>query len=291
MNGSLESRVGRETDRQVELVSNVNLYRAGQIMGRIEEANKRFGFLKGDEQTVLIERNHKYLEELLGKVLPVLCPRHIVSYSDHHLPHYVVKDGRMETYRNLDTESPVVEVITRLKHPDSIAEKVSRKTAVYGRVSERHNKYKCMVGDIIGFEVVVRRPEDVAGMVRTVLKMPFLKLENYEQHRKANGYNSDHLNVVYENGNAAMRGLELEIQVTAQQNHDYSKTRPEQAHGLAYGASKLGSRHQRLGQLVIFGNSVTVPKDRCEVVETDDLLIAKVMSDIQPYLLVVPRSN
>jgi hypothetical protein len=285
---SLETRLA--TPRQVELVSNMNGLRTGQLMDSIEKANRRLNFLKPGKQVVLVERNHDYLDEILAKILPELCPNHIVSYQDHHMPHYVVHDGRVEMYHNLDKHSPVAKVKARLKHPDSLAEKVPRKAQEYGRTSERNDKHKLMVGDVGGAEVVVRNRDYVPIVTRQILGLPFLKLEKFEQHRKSNGYMSDHLNLIYENGNPEMRGLEIEIQVTDLESHRKSRKDPKQGHKTVYGAEKLSSNHHLDGQLVIVGNSVEVPQE-CNPQRVDGWLVAHVPNKIQPYKILVPRLN
>jgi ppGpp synthetase/RelA/SpoT-type nucleotidyltranferase len=282
--------------KQVEIVSNMNSLRTGQLMGELEHANRQLAgmgseFLQPRKPIVLVERNHDYLDELLAKVLPELCPSHCVSYQDHHLPHYVVHDGKVEVYKNLNLSSPVVLVRARVKHPCSVAEKVPRKTVYFGRVSERHDSQKLMIGDIIGLEVVTRYKEQVKPVARQILSMPFLKLEHEHRHDKENGYNSNHLNMTYENGNPEMRGLELEVQVTDLQSHLASMNDPKQGHDTSYGAEKLSSRHELNGQLVIFGNSVKIPRGVCEVKRAGRLLVAEIPNKIQPYLLVVPTEN
>gem|GEM_PF-5134117 len=270
----------------------MNDLRTGQLMTQIESANRALNFLRPGSQIVLVERNHDYLDEILAKVLPALCPNHLLSYQDHHLPHYIVRDGKVEVYHNLEQASPVVLVKARVKHPCSLAEKVPRKAVYFGRISERHDRNKLMIGDVLGLEVVVRESADVSAVVKQILQMPFFRLEHYEQHRKQNGYSSDHLNIKYENGNAAMNGLEVEIQVTTLKSHKDSTHDPDQGHDTSYGAEKLGSKHY-LGdrQLVIVGNSVEVPEDKCSVQRTDGLLVAKVPNPIHPYLLVVPQRD
>ncbi|MBN1544752.1 RelA/SpoT domain-containing protein [Candidatus Woesearchaeota archaeon] len=287
---SLEERT--RTPRKVEIVSNMNDLRTGQLMDQIERANRTLNFLSKRRQIVLVERNHDYLDEILTKVLPELCPKHLLSYQNHHLPHYIVRDGKVEIYQNLEPASPVILVKARVKHPCSVAEKVPRKAVYFGRVSERHDNYKLMVGDVLGLEVVVRDSADVDMVVKQILQMPFFKLEHYERHRKNNGYSSDHLNTKYENGNAVMKGLEVEIQVTTLNSHRNSIYNPNQGHDTSYGAEKLGSRHH-LGdrQLVIVGNSVDVPEDMCFVKRTDGLLVANVPNPVQKYLLIVPQKH
>jgi ppGpp synthetase/RelA/SpoT-type nucleotidyltranferase len=284
----LEKRL--TTPRRVELVSNMNGLRTGQLMDMIARANRRLDFLEAGKQVILVERNHDYLDEILAKVLPEICPNHLLDHQDHHLPHYVVRDGRVEVYKNLDYESQVALVRARVKHPDSIGEKVPRKAELFGRVSERHDKYKLMVGDIIGLEVVARNKELVPEVTKQILEMPFLKLEHFEQHRKNNGYTSDHLNLVYENGNPEMKGLEIEVQVTDLQSHLASINDPLQGHETSYGAEKLSSRHHLDGQLIIIGNSVEVPAE-CGPRMADGLLVAEVKHPFKPYTIIVPKHD
>lgn len=276
--------------RRVELVSNMNSLRTGQIMDLIEGANRNLNFLEAGKQTILVERNHDYLDEILEKMLPHLCPNHIVSHQNHHLPHYVVRDGKVEIYRNLDTEPAVTLVKARVKHPDSIAEKVPRKSRAYGRTSERHDRYKLMVGDIIGLEVVVKDKEHVPQVTQDILRMPFLDLEKYESHRKNNGYTSDHMNLVYENGNPEMKGLEIEVQVTDLKSHKASIEDPMQGHETSYGRDKLYSDHHLDGQLIIIGNSVEVP-ERCRPRRSGDVLVAEVNHQFKPYTIIVPKQD
>jgi hypothetical protein len=147
-----------------------------------------------------------------------------------------------------------------------------------------------MIGDIMGFEVIVMKPKDVAGAMAQVLELPFFKLEHYERHEEANGYSAEHANLVYKNGNPFMQGLEVEVQVTDLQSHIDSKTKPEQAHHIGYGAKKLGSTHN-LGdrQLIIVGNHVAIP-EWLPVMETEEARIVRVPNKIQPYTLVMPRA-
>lgn len=277
------------THRQVELVSNVNSLRTGQLMDMIEKANRRLDFLDVGKRIVLVERNHDYLDEILSKILPEVCPNHLLSYQEHHLPHYVVHDGKVEVYKNQDPESQIVLVKARVKHPDSIAEKVPRKAELFGRVSERHDSYKLMVGDVIGLEVVAKSKEHVPEVTKQILRMPFLNLEKFEQHRKSNGYTSDHLNLIYENGNPEMKGLEIEVQVSDLQNHLASINDPSQGHETSYGAEKLSSKHHLDGQLIIIGNSVKVPES-CGPRMAGGLLVAEVNHPFKPYTIIVPKA-
>ena len=284
----LETRLA--SPRQVEIVSNMNSLRTGQLMDSIERANRKLDFLKPRKQVVLVERNHDYLDEIMAKMLPEMCPNHILSYQAHHLPHYVVHDGKVEVYHNLDEHSPVAKVKARVKHPDSIAEKVPRKAYIYGRVSERHDRHKLMIGDVGGAQFIVRTRDDVPTVTRQILSLPFLKLEKFEAHRKSNGYTSDHLNLIYDNGNPAMRGLEIEIQVTDLESHRKSIEDPRQGHETAYGSEKLGSNHHLDGQLVIVGNSVEVPQE-CNPQRIDGWVVARVHNKIQPYTILVPKKD
>jgi hypothetical protein len=282
--------------RAAEVVSNMNDLRTDQMVRLMEAANRELeqkgkGFLDPARRIVLAERNPEYLQEILAKMLPEFCPNHLVSYENHHLPHYVVRDGRVETYTNLDGLSTVVLVQARVKHPCSLAEKIPRKAQYFGRVSEFHNKHKLMVGDVIGVELVVRTEEDVDVVGRQLLALPYFKLEHFEAHRKPNGYTADHYNMTYSNGNPMMRGLELEVQVTDMKNYLASKHDQKQGHETAYGAEKLASPHKMPDgkQLVIFGNSVQIPQ--CiPVKKTGGLLVAQI-NGVQEYTLVVPREN
>ncbi|MBW2972541.1 RelA/SpoT domain-containing protein [Candidatus Woesearchaeota archaeon] len=286
--GDLERKLRQA---RAEVVSNTNWSRTGQIMDELIRADRKLGFLQPGKQTVLVERNHEYLTEILAKMLPEMCPRHLVSYQEHHLPHYVVRDGKVEVYKNLDQDSPIVEIYARVKHPDSAAEKIPRKAVIFGRVSESNDKHKLMIGDIIGLAVVVKETEDVDAVGKQLLQMPFFRLEHYERLRKANGYNSDHYMLVYENGNPQMRGLEIEVQVTDLKSHLNSIHRPEQGHDTAYGKEKLESEHRLDGQLIVVGNSVTVPKGVCEVRRSGNLLVAEIPHLFKPYTLAVPLQD
>jgi hypothetical protein len=283
-------RLEAKVDHVGKVVSNMNGLRTGQIMDSLERADRQLGILQPGKDIVLVDRNPEYLEEIMAKVLPELCPKYIVTSQDHHLPHYVVYDGKLTMYTNLDRNSPIAMIISRPKHPCSAAEKVARKTAYFGRVCERHDRHKLMIGDIMGFEVIVREPKDVAGVMAQVLGLPFFKLEHYESHNRTNGYSAEHANLIYKNGNPFMRGLEVEVQVTDLQSHIDSKTRPEQAHHIGYGDKKLASTHN-LGkrQLVIVGNHIAIP-EWLPVMETEEARIVRVPNPIQPYTLVMPRA-
>jgi len=282
----LERKLRRE--RSDSVVSNTNALRTGQLMDLIEQANSKLNFLLPDRRIVLVERNHDHLEEMMAKVLGRLTPNYVHTSLDHHMQHYVVHDGKIDVYTNLDAASPIVKVKARVKHPDSIAEKVPRKAEYFGRISEYHDKSKLMVGDVLGFEVVVRDQKDVEAVKKNVLALPFFRLEHEESHRKSNGYTSDHLNLKYENGNQAMRGLEVEVQVTDLKSHTNSLYNPEQDHDTAYAQDKLMSRHNLDGQLIIVGNAVKIPKNLAAHL-TDELVISEVPNVIQPYTLVLPR--
>ncbi len=283
---NLETKVGTA---RTDVVSNMNSLRTGQLMDAIVKADTQLGFLETGKQVVLVERNHNYLEEMLGKVLPKLCPNYLVTFQEHSLSHYTVQDGRVQVYNNLDQASDIVKIKARVKHPDSIAEKVPRKAVYFGRVSEFHDNHKLMVGDIMGFEVVVKDAADVQKAVKKVLELPFLRLEHYGQHRKSNGYTSDHLNLIYENGNRAMRGLEVEVQVTDLNSHLNSINKPGERHG-DYAIEKLESPHHMDGQLVIVGNSVKLPKS-CDVKRVDGFLVSRIDNPIQPYTILVPTAE
>jgi hypothetical protein len=283
-------RLEAKVDHVGKVVSNMNGLRTGQIMDSLERADRQLGILQPGKDLVIIDRDPGYLEEIMAKVLREMCPKHIVTQQNHHLPHYVVYDGKLTMYTNLDQDSPIAMIISRPKHPCSAAEKVARKNAYFGRVCERHDRHKLMIGDIMGFEVIVRKPKDVAGAMAQVLELPFFKLEHYERHEEANGYSAEHANLVYKNGNPFMQGLEVEVQVTDLQSHIDSKTKPEQAHHIGYGAKKLGSTHN-LGdrQLIIVGNHVAIP-EWLPVMETEEARIVRVPNKIQPYTLVMPRA-
>jgi ppGpp synthetase/RelA/SpoT-type nucleotidyltranferase len=286
--GELEARVRLA---RPEVVSNMNDLRTGQLMGLIEAANREKAFLQSGKRIILAERNPEYLNEILAKILPEFCPNNLFSYQNHHLPHYTVRDGRVETYTNLDASSPVAMVQARVKHPCSLAEKVSRKAEYFGRVSEYHDRHKLMVGDVTGLELGARRPEDVPEVSRRLLALPYLKLEHFESHRKKNGYTSDHFNFRYENGNPLMKGLEIEVQVTDMNSHRASIEDDKQGHDTSYGAEKLASKHRLpdANQLIVFGNSVEVPQS-VGVQQAGELLVARIKGP-QEYLLVVPRGN
>ncbi|MBI5880498.1 hypothetical protein HZB90_00035 [archaeon] len=284
-------RLDARLDKAGKIVSNTNSPRTGQIMDLLERADRQLEILQPGKDIVLIDREPRHLEEIMAKVLREMCPKHIVTQQNHHLPHYVVYDGKLTMYTNLDQNSPIAMIISRPKHPCSAAEKVARKTAYFGRVCERHDRHKLMIGDVNGFEVIVREPKDVAGAMAQVLGLPFFKLEHYERHNEANGYSAEHANLVYKNGNPFMQGLEVEVQVTDLQSHVDSKTKPEQAHHIGYGSKKLGSTHD-LGerQLIIVGNGITIP-DGLSVMETEEVRIVRVPNTIQPYTLVMPRQS
>lgn len=292
--GELEAKI--RLTRAAKVVSNMNNLRTGQMMDWMEAANRELeargtGFLDVNRGIVLAERNPEYLHEILAKLLPDFCPNHIVSHQNHHLPHYVVRDGRIEVYNNLDESSSVVLVQTRVKHPCSLAEKISRKSEYFGRLSEFHNKHRLMVGDVIGIEIVVKTEEDILAVGRQLLALPYFRLEHFEDHRKANGYTADHYNFTYSNGNPMMRGLELEVQVTDMKSYLASTNDPEQGHDTAYGAEKLGSKHRLPNgrQLIIFGNSVQVPQS-IPVKKAGGLLVAQIHG-LQEYTLVMPHEN
>jgi hypothetical protein len=296
--GELEARKARPARvAKAEVVSNMNDLRTGQLMDMIEAANREVarsgaGFLKPGKRIILAERNPEYLEEILAKMLPVFCPRHLVSYQEHHLPHYVVHDGRVELYKNLDTNSPVAFVQARVKHPCSLAEKVSRKAEYFGRISEFHKRQKLMVGDVIGIKIVVGTEGDIGLVGGQLLALPYLRLEHFEKQRKENGFRANQYNMTYDNGNSVMKGLELEVQVTDRESHYNSIYDPKQGHDTAYGAEKLGSPHRLPAdrQLVIVGNSVNIPRGICDVRRAGGLLAAQI-EGLQPYTLIVPRGN
>jgi hypothetical protein len=282
MNGKLRNAEGSD------VVSNVNLYRTGQLMEEVLRADKMHSFLKPGKRIVLAERNHQYLEEILDKLTSVFCPRNIVTYEEHNLPHYIVKDGQIKAYHNLDEHSPVAQLLGRVKHPDSLVEKILRKNVQYGRVCERNNLTKLMINDCYGAMINTKYKSQIGEVVETLLKIPFLKLEHYQSHRKGNGYSAEHINAKYNNGNPAMRGIEIEIQVTDIKSYQNSITMPEQGHDTSYGQEKLASDHNLDGQIVVVGNHISLP-DRCRTRHCDGFTIAEVPNSMHPYILVVPR--
>lgn len=276
----------------IELVSNMNELRSGQLMDAMIKIDRESRILDLRKQIVLVERNPAHLDEVLNKMLPELCPRHTTITKNHHLPHYVVYDGKIDTYHNLD-ESEILGIYGRMKHPCSIGEKLPRKAAHFGRVSEGHNKYKLMMNDMIGLEIVVKKETDIPNVLRKVLNLPYLTLEHLENHKKSNKYTSTHANMKYNNGNPAMKGLEIEIQITDKESKYRSQHDPAQGHDSAYGREKLGSRRKFEGQLVIFGgenDTIQVP-DWCEQRRVDGFLVAKVPNKLQSYTLVLPQIN
>jgi ppGpp synthetase/RelA/SpoT-type nucleotidyltranferase len=275
----------RASDLQADVVSNMNALRTGQMIDRIVRADKRVGVLSRGG-IVLLERNQEYLDEIMQKISKEFCPNSLVTWHDYSRPHHLVRGAKVQVYHSLD-DTDVVRVYCRVKGAPSSGEKTSRKLAKYGRVSEFHDRNKLMLGDVIGMELVCADEEAVYKTVQKVLRLPFLTLEKRDDHAKEGGYRSTHLNMTYSNGNPLMRGLEIEIQVNTVHAHEDSKTQPGQAHRGDYGKEKLNSPRKEVGQLVMYGNSVELPKDMYWVKRADGLLLAKVPDPIQPYILVV----
>jgi ppGpp synthetase/RelA/SpoT-type nucleotidyltranferase len=286
--GSLETKVrqAREADRPVELISNMNDLRVNQLMKGLVDADKEARFLKTG-QIVLIERNHNYLEEIMDHVLPELCPSYLITYEDHHMPHHVVYDGKVTMYQNLDQNSDVAFVLARVKHPCSINEKVGRKHAQHKRVSTLHDRRKVNTRDTYGINLVCTDAEAVERVGQKISKMPFLSIEKIEAHRQ--GYTSDHYNVRYHNGNPFLTGLEVEIQVTDLQSHYESIHDPVQAHDEAYKMRIMQQPRKSVGQLVIVGNSITLPDELSRVETSQYIIVPEVPSSIQRYTLVIPK--
>jgi len=272
---------------QSDVVSNVNDLRTGQLMEQIVKADRLLHFLVPGKRIVLVERNHQYLEEMLGKITKEFCPNNTVSYEQHSQPHYVVQDGQVKVYTNQDITSKVACVLGRVKHPDSLVEKILRKAQQYGRVSERNDLRKLMINDGYGIAAVAKRKEDIPELVDRIANLPYLRMEHYQKHRKRNGYISDHLNMTYNNGNPAMRGIEIEIQVTDLESHSNSTSKPEQDHDTTYGDEKLACEHHVDGQIVIVGNHIQVP-GLCRIQHGDGINVVYVPNDMKPYKLIVP---
>ena len=282
---NLERRISKIRS---EIVSNVNENRTGQLLDQIRKSNKKLGFLKTGKQIIIIDRNHAYLDEIMNQVLPEICPQHIISYERHHLPHYAVHDGTVRIYTNLDPESDVLLLQARVKHPCSINEKLLRKSNKYSRPSTFHNKRKSNLRDIYGFIVVVKEPHQVHKYVEKIKNMPCFTLEKFQKHRKTNSYQSEHINLIYTKGSPEMLGLELEVQVTEQKSHNESINAPEQSHDSAYIQEKLGSSHQTDAQIIIVGNSITVPKEYIQA-RTEQFTVVQIPNKMNQYTLILPE--
>jgi hypothetical protein len=290
----MEGKNERGSKARVDIVSNMNALRTGQIYDMLMRADKLVptsSLIEPSKKIVIAERNPAYLHEIVKKVLSEFMPESEHSWENHHMPHYVVRDGKVNYFANTNSEGLLVGVRARVKHPCSLGgEKIGRQIAEYGRDCEFTDPHKLLIRDIYGIQLIAKTPEDALTVEEKLRELPYFDVLHYKHHRKSNGYNARHFNMIYENGNPIIRGLTLEIQVTDAKTHDKNMNGKGCSHDKSYDKEKMASKRD-LGdrQILVVGNSVEIPEGLCKVHEFEDCKIAKVPNPVNSYLLVVPK--
>ena len=100
-------------------------------------------------------------------------------------------DTLQEDYNNMQIYNPIEHVKTRLKTPESIAEKLHRRGFDLTAESARSNLF-----DIAGLRCICSYARDIEEMADVFKRQPDLELieeKNYVQNPKESGYRSHHL--------------------------------------------------------------------------------------------------
>ena len=100
-------------------------------------------------------------------------------------------DTMQEDFNNLQTYNPIEHVKTRLKSPESIAEKLHRRNLELTAESAHKN-----LTDVAGLRCICSYAQDIEAIADVFKRQPDLKLleeKNYVKNPKVSGYRSHHL--------------------------------------------------------------------------------------------------
>ena len=100
-------------------------------------------------------------------------------------------DILQEDYNNLQSYNPIEHVKTRLKTPESIAEKLHRRDFEVSAKSAREN-----LTDIAGLRCICSYAKDIVALASVFRRQPDVNIlieKNYIDHPKPSGYRSYHL--------------------------------------------------------------------------------------------------
>ncbi|MBI4738022.1 hypothetical protein HY772_00375 [Candidatus Woesearchaeota archaeon] len=277
----------------VPVVSNVGAARTVHLCELLSTINCNFNIIHPEKRLVLIDRNEEYLSAFIHKMLIHIMPSYEAHETTHQMPHYKVSEkGFMKTYVN-NTQDIVAKMIARVKHPDSIFEKITRKQACYGTLENTNSSLA--IDDVFGLTCLARQHEHVDRLCARLKSFDFLCIDKVEDRYHCppdNGYTALHYNTRWKNGNPALENINVEIQVTDLDNYDYNvhgrEDQPHRSHRF-YAQDKLSKRHD-LGQyqVVIVDSSVRIPAEYLlgKHEGSESLEVARIDTIFGKYILI-----
>lgn len=297
---ALHSRRTCQNILDAPVVSHVGPARTVNLCEVLYEVNRDIEIIEPDKKLVLIDRNEEYLAAFAQKMLAHFMPSYEACETAHQMPHYHVSEsGLIKTYTNRQT-AILSRMIARVKHPDSIFEKITRKQAHYGTLEKQNGSL--IIDDIFGLTCLVQNPEQIEKLCEEIEDLEFLVIDKDQKDDRYhlpqnNGYKALHYNTRWNNGNSALENITVEIHVNDIQNHQDnicgSDSQPQRSHRF-YAQDKLSKKHAlEPYQVVIIDSSACIPAKHVlgRMKHPLSLEVARIETTFGSYILISTPSS
>jgi hypothetical protein len=239
-------------DGGINYASNLPLELLQQQLKSLERIDRQHPFLQNVD-LILIDLNRGKLDQLVSKLFSTFVQKAKKNNYIHRRPGY--------TYPTLTTiysskDDPMVSRLsTRVKSPDSTAEKITRKAAEYSNIYD--NSYHVMVRDIIGIKLEAYNEAGLTQEQERIRNHPLVHLVESKQHR--GHYHANHDLFTYD---APGQQFLFEIQYETSKNAHLNQNggRGRRSHS-AYTMDKMAKPHLQEQQIILLqAHAPSLPK-------------------------------